>query len=373
MASRPQLRALTGIRFFAAFNVLLFHLWNGKNIEPHNWVATGIISSGFVGVSFFFLLSGFILAYAYDRKRVSNLGLRNFWTARFARIYPVYVLSLATSAAWFFTFPLGPKLIPALKVITMTQAITPTDAMAWNYPAWTMTTEVCFYLLFPFVAPLIARLSTRGLIRFAVVFWLVQIAFPISYMAIAPDHIHHATSSYGAFWLNLMKFNPVPHIPEFLVGLALGYRFAAATPNPRRGDLLAAAGLALSLGMLAFSVHIPYVLMHSGLMIPPFSLLMYGLAEGRVLSRIFGIGLLYLPGEASYSLYILQVPVWLWLEKYGVMHTAHYVIVYLTVCVAVSLVALKLVEETARDAIRVWLSPSHKTISSVVQTAPEKN
>ncbi len=363
MPPRRQLHALTGIRFFAAFNVLLFHLWGGKHIQPHNWALTGIVSGGYVGVSFFFVLSGFILAYAYGPERVARLDLRSFWTARFARIYPVYALSLATTAAWFFTSPLGPKLVPALKVITMTQAITPTDAMAWNYPAWTMTTEISFYLLFPFVAPTIARLSQRALIRFAVVTWFVLIAFPVTYMIVAPDGIHHAASNYGAFWLNLMKFNPVPHIPEFLIGLALGYRFAASAPNTKRGDLLAIAGLTLSLGLLAFSAHIPYVLLHSGLMVPGFSLLLYGLAEGRILSRIFGVGVLYVPGEASYALYILQVPVYLWLDKYGVMRSQHYVLIYLAACVVVSILALKLVEEPARDVIRRLLSSAQPAIS----------
>src|ERR1035437_982751 len=86
----PPLRALTSLRFFAAMYVVLFH-------ESHNPghivlfpLAARFVASGFTAVTLFFVLSGFILAYNYDRIR----SRREFWISRFARIYPVYFLSL---------------------------------------------------------------------------------------------------------------------------------------------------------------------------------------------------------------------------------------------------------------------------------------
>lgn len=84
-----RLPALTGLRFFAAFGVLIFHYGN-----PQRWylplrVATG---RGEMGVVLFFLLSGFVLGYTYfPAARAGTFQRRGFWVARLARIYPVYL------------------------------------------------------------------------------------------------------------------------------------------------------------------------------------------------------------------------------------------------------------------------------------------
>ncbi len=56
--------------------------------------AVRFLSNGFMGVPFFFLLSGFILTYSYLGQVETHNQRRRFWEARFARVYPVYLLSL---------------------------------------------------------------------------------------------------------------------------------------------------------------------------------------------------------------------------------------------------------------------------------------
>src|SRR4051812_11004909 len=88
----PSLNALTGLRFFAALGVVLFHLDVLRNSEVLGWVYTAVLSDGCCGVGFFFILSGFVLAYNYDG-RFRALRGRELWdyaTARFARIYPLH-------------------------------------------------------------------------------------------------------------------------------------------------------------------------------------------------------------------------------------------------------------------------------------------
>src|ERR1035437_477263 len=86
----PPIKSLTSLRFFAAIYVVLFH----ESANPGHFVffplAARFVASGFTAVTLFFVLSGFILAYNYDRIR----SRREFWISRFARIYPVYFLSL---------------------------------------------------------------------------------------------------------------------------------------------------------------------------------------------------------------------------------------------------------------------------------------
>src|SRR3989442_2499496 len=95
---RPRLPALTSVRFFAALHVFVFHMYAMKITSGAGW--TGQISSiGYVGVSLFFLLSGFILVYTYSGRDVAS---REFWRAGFARMYRPYVFSFIVTAPFFF-------------------------------------------------------------------------------------------------------------------------------------------------------------------------------------------------------------------------------------------------------------------------------
>ncbi len=89
-----------------------------------------IVRSGFAGVGFFFILSGFILAYTYlGRTRRRRTGPRTFTT----------IASLLLVQAWI-----------------------PCSARVLNQPGWSLSAEVFFYLRLPFIAPGVARLGRRG-------------------------------------------------------------------------------------------------------------------------------------------------------------------------------------------------------------------
>jgi peptidoglycan/LPS O-acetylase OafA/YrhL len=95
-APRPNpLPALTGIRFFFALGVVLFHQLPSFSPEDlaqlPQWLLN-FLATGYIGVSFFFVLSGFILGHTYARAR--RLDLRAFYVARFARVYPLFLFSL---------------------------------------------------------------------------------------------------------------------------------------------------------------------------------------------------------------------------------------------------------------------------------------
>ena len=145
---------LTGLRCFAAINIVFFHF---SNPQWFGFLAP-VVNAGFASVSFFILLSGFVLAYNYaDRARAGELDKMRFWEARFTRLYPIYLLSLllslarrcrrstrATRHAMFWT---GMVLTPLLL-----QGWIPSIATFLNTPAWTMSAEAFYYLLFPWMA-----------------------------------------------------------------------------------------------------------------------------------------------------------------------------------------------------------------------------
>src|ERR1700752_5019301 len=91
MKKPARLDALTGLRCFAAVNIVLFHFSNPNWFGP----LAPVVNAGYASVSFFILLSGYVLAYNYGpRARQGQLDTVRFWKARFTRIYPVYLLSL---------------------------------------------------------------------------------------------------------------------------------------------------------------------------------------------------------------------------------------------------------------------------------------
>ncbi len=90
-ARRPSLPALTAVRAFTAINILLFHFSDPKMFGP----LAPVIDGGYVSVSFFFVLSGYIMAYNYgERAQNGTLNKGEFWSNRLARLYPVFLLSL---------------------------------------------------------------------------------------------------------------------------------------------------------------------------------------------------------------------------------------------------------------------------------------
>src|SRR5580698_8894642 len=91
MSKPARLNALTGLRCFAAINIVFFHFSNP------NWFGfmAPVVNAGYASVSFFILLSGYVMAYNYASKaRAGELDSVRFYEARFTRLYPIYLLSL---------------------------------------------------------------------------------------------------------------------------------------------------------------------------------------------------------------------------------------------------------------------------------------
>ena len=147
----PQLTALNGMRFFAVFHIFLYHLWSMRfemprqkdgpmatayaNMEefPH-WL-NNLLAHGYLSTSFFFLLSGFILAYLYwsPGGELSTTRQR-FWWQRFTRIYPVHLIALLITI--LLTLPrwwIDPD-APPIPVAAASAVATATLTQAWFAP-----------------------------------------------------------------------------------------------------------------------------------------------------------------------------------------------------------------------------------------------
>jgi peptidoglycan/LPS O-acetylase OafA/YrhL len=287
---RRALPALTGIRFLAAMYVVVFHF--APNFVTHHHVSGAIaifLNNGYLSVTFFFLLSGFILAYTYEGQMEGASNRVRFWEARFARIYPVYLLSLVLS----YWTGRDLSLQKAVAVLGMVQAWNPWDrqmSFAWNFPAWSLSAEAFFYVCFPFILPLMSRRNTRTL------HWLVFVLLTVCVVVPA--------SSFSASCPL-----PILHLPEFLLGMALGLTFLRSGSDvPSYRPLRTYAAVAGLLVTLSLPLG-PWV----SLVVVPSAILAYELASREsLLTRMLSTPAMVLLGGASYAVYLLQTPVRHW-------------------------------------------------------------
>src|SRR4051794_16924367 len=162
--------ALTGVRFFLALYVVVYH-YGQSTFLPLGTVARNIVGSGYVSVSLFFLLSGYVLAYNYLGDERTDPG--PFWIARIARVAPAYLTAIAVSIPFFvyqrlMHTPLQPgehENLPSTIAIaaTCSNAWFPHSDSLWNFPAWSLSCELFFYLLFPFLGSWLTRLTAARL------------------------------------------------------------------------------------------------------------------------------------------------------------------------------------------------------------------
>lgn len=310
MSAKPTLRALTGLRFFAAlaiFNLHVGYFVPGTQAASRHFLEN-VDSACISGVSLFFVLSGFILAYAHEDMDLSRLSVWTFWIGRFSRIYPVYLLGLI----WYAPFILQHRFAvesPAIaagksfgsllpSVFLIQSWFHPRSAIAWNGPGWTLSVEAVFYLLFPLLARRIRLLGQRALVAWACFLWTVSLAMSLLVPRLLADW------SYVQMFVS---FNPLFHLPTFAIGIALGFHFIRSDYSVRYSwtPLLGLAGVAvLTMAIGQF----PEPVIHNCLFVPAFAVLIYGLAQGGITAGFFSLPVVVLLGEGSYSFYILQYP-----------------------------------------------------------------
>jgi peptidoglycan/LPS O-acetylase OafA/YrhL len=372
---RPTLPALTGLRAVAALLVVLFHY---KNFVPglaqSASSAARIVQAGYVGVSLFFVLSGFILAYTYLEPNGGMRGsLSDFWFARFARVYPVYFVALLIALPIFiditFVHPVGVmKLASTLRTAIVTplllQGWTPKRAWMWNGPGWSLSAEAFFYLLFPLFGAAIAKRSVKKIMVITVIAFGFIIMPPLMYGFSRAAGVWGVTPSTYGPWVAFLKFSPLVHFPQFVIGIATGVLFLRRGEQDRQSKFVgwfALTSFAVSAAVLALSHRLPYLMLQGGLLAPLFAVVIYTLACGRgIVASILSTAPAIRLGEASYALYLIHMPLTWYLaigRKAAGMPAPNAWLglsVYVAIAIGVSFALYYLVEKPARARLQHW-------------------
>lgn len=320
---KPALPALTGVRTLLAVNIMLFHF-----TPPHMQLLYPLINNSYVFVGFFFLLSGYVLAYNYA-DRSTRLNKRQFWKARFARLYPIYAFSLvfsvlmvgqewhARSHGEFFA---GMVMTPLLL-----QGWDPWLATFWNTVAWTLSCDLFLYLLFPYLLRLPWPEKPLRLVGLVLAIWGVGLIPHAIYLFTNPDHLPGPINRYSyGFWLRGLKYSPPAYLCTFAAGIALGKLQARMRLTHRQRTAVAVASLVAIALFFAFVVdHVPYILMHGGFLIPLFGALVIGLSGHNFVASAFAWKPIELLGQCSYCLFLLHFNLINMIREYQVPQRLH--------------------------------------------------
>lgn len=345
-----RIEQLTFTRFIAAIAIVFFHFGKPLNIfsEPH---VNKLLINANIGVSYFFILSGFVMMIAYGNK--SNVHPVSYMQNRFARIYPVYFLAIIL-ALLYKTFLVKENYTIqeiGLNIFAL-QSWIPAKALSVNFPGWSLSVEFFFYAIFPFVFNFFyTKFSTKQLLVPILTFWgLSQVLF---LYFINTDPVFSPDSRVNN---NFLIYFPINHLNEFLVGNLTGLYFIKAGQD-RFKNYDWAVTLLFILILLAIVIKLSWLSYHNGLLAVLFIpfILLTALNNGKI-STIFSHKIPVYLGEISYGIYILQVPVFMTikflLNKVGITGDLVIFVIGILGLLIVSALSYELIETPLREKIK---------------------
>jgi peptidoglycan/LPS O-acetylase OafA/YrhL len=304
--------ALNGLRFLAALAIVIFHYAprvGGYARLPE--ILKNLIDEGPAAIGFFFILSGFVLAHRH-LNGAPRVQAPDFYWARFARLYPAYLLAfllfLPVALQRYVVNPLPGSagrhtfVLSAVLSCLMLQSWTPL-AQAWNGPSWSLSVEAFMYLLFPFIGYRLSTLRRRNSVFIMLLAWLIPSSLAVAYVA---------RWIPGDTWRLYVTNNPLLWLPLFVMGICASRMVTDWRKVPERtaNALSTAAFVALILCALAWPHKWADVFVTGGI-VPLLAvvILFFTRSQGWI-ARTVGSPLFSKLGEASYAVYILQAPLW---------------------------------------------------------------
>jgi len=344
---RKDIPPLTTLRFPAAGAIVLSHYLTLLNLPT--WYFENLS----LGVSFFYVLSGFILYYNYSELKNRTA----FWVARVARIWPIHLITCGLVLSclpfnyilghdhWYYTLPLN---------LLLVQAWVPFkgSVFSFNGVAWSLSVEAFFYLSFPLLLILLKRCGWWVLLCGS--FSLGLLAFLLA-QHFLPDRI-----DFGYYF-------PVCRLFEFILGMATCAWWLKASHVGKNVRLWSVWELgSLVIANLFVLVVAPVFTQFLALspverwMITPFTGLSFALIiwvfahQAGFFSRLFSTRMLVQLGEVSFSLYMCHQIVLRFLQIRTSAAAAPWEVffaLYLTISIALSYLLFYLVETPARHLI----------------------
>ena len=372
--TKPHYNILDGLRGAAALMVVWYHVFEGYAFaEGTNGVEGGglinVFNHGYMAVDFFFMLSGFVISYAYD-DRWNQMSMGDFFKRRLVRLHPMIVMGAIIGLT---TFLLGGGVkwdgsVTPMSGVALAFFLTCLFIPAWpgaahevrgngemfplNGPSWSLFFEyignICYALF-------IRRLSTKALSWLVAVLGVVYIWFSVGNVS--------GYESIGVGWTVGDNVNIFGGFLRMMFPFSLGMLLAR---NFKPVRVRGVFWLAIILLFALFSV--PFFPSVGGICVNGifemccimliFPVIVWLGASGMTTDKV-STGVCRFLGDLSYPLYIVHYPVmylfYAWLIKnhlYTVADTWQVVLLVFAVNITLAIVALKLYDEP----VRRWLA-----------------
>lgn len=363
-----MIKPLTSLRFIAALAVFGSHLSILQINEKYSSFYNRILYEGYLGVTFFFMLSGFILTYNYHSKFkvLDSHSLKKFYFARFTRIYPVYLLTflIAVPIVWndYILDPIK-MIYTAFANLTMVHSFIPifTVYFSYNAPSWSISDEMFFYVLFPFVIYISLKIMKSSSIYIplfiAVIIYVLYFYFVWQYKDVDKAH-----------WL--FYISPFTRLGDFLIGVFIGMCFIRKKEINLSYKVF--SFLEISSILLLFVPFYYFMEIHQSLRFgvyytPFFAIIIFIFAfqKGFISRLISSKRLIYL-GEISFSFYMVHLSIINYLSKITYLYERPivFVLVALLSSIMLSHVIYKYYELPTRNKLRNW-SKQHNSLQQV--------
>ncbi|MCG8697978.1 MAG: acyltransferase [Bacteroidales bacterium] len=343
---------ITFLRYIAAIAVVVYHY--GREVVPfHQGVLHKLFSQAYTGVSFFFVLSGFVMVIAYYKDSKKNVDSLNYYKNRFARIYPVYMFAQIIFILDKYATGYSVNMLDLTMNSALLHAWHPEFPLSLNYPSWSLSVEFFFYLTFPFVLNRMLNKDSKLLVPLIIAIWVISQAFV--------GYFYHTPSMYtGEFTLshNFLFYFPVFHLNQFLVGILAGYIYMKKYKSMNKNFTIYST-------LLAFAILAALVIggdgwrasFNNGILAPLFCVFIIVFAiDNGIVSRLFSHKFTVLLGEISYGIYILHVPVKYWVDhvfnKTGIENAEVRFFLYLILLTLVSYLSYIWIEVPLRNRIK---------------------
>ncbi|QIJ60628.1 acyltransferase [Streptomyces sp. JB150] len=316
-AGISRLPSLTGLRFLAALTVFVYHLSipipslrlladDRTEFRLYRWFD----QAGGLGVSFFFVLSGFVLTWSAR----GNDTPAGFWRRRFVKVYPNYVVAWVLAMALFASDITSDGV--ALANLFMVQVWVPEYYTNFSVdpPSWSLGVEVVFYLCFPLLLAAFRRIDPRHLkywIGGAVAAVWATPAVAYALFPATPLVPSGQNLPATAYWFTYV----LP--PVRMVDFALGILVALAVKHGRWRNIGMIPSFVLLGAGYWLTFHMPYFYGQRATMIIPIVLLIAAAATADVEGRfsLFRNRVMVWLGEISFAFYLLHYIVLVWLRE----------------------------------------------------------
>ncbi len=305
-----MLNSLTSLRFFFAFVVFLSHLTFVKtDLAWYNYLKNNVFFEGYLGVGFFFILSGFVLALNYEKKVIDNPNFdkKKFYIARIARIYPLHVLTFCVMLpfviinVWQGYFHWD---IAGANLFLLQSYIPVKDFyFSINNVSWSISTELFFYLMFPFYV--------IWLHKFPKLKYILLLIIPIIIFA-EPYFRTNMKLEKAIFYIN-----PIVRSFDFILGIITCqiYKKIKDTPiNFSKGTLIEIAAITVLAIFFYFHEDVERAFRYGiYYWIPMVGIVLVFALQKGLFSRILQHKTLVYLGEISFAFYMIHMIV----IKYG--------------------------------------------------------